>query len=80
MNMLVSAGSDGYIHCRAMSNADPSEWEVTSMDISRCCLIEDDRKKDDTRSIQSRVTALCTIYEESKRAVIAAATSASDSH
>ena len=75
MNILVSCGSDKYIHCRAMSNADPSEWEVASMDISRCCVIEDDRKKDDTQSIQSKVTALCTIYEESKRAVIAAATS-----
>ena len=64
MNVLVSVGSDGYIHCREMRDSSSSEWEAVSLNLSS-----------DAQSTQRKATSLCIVHEESKRAMIAVGTS-----
>jgi len=74
MNVLVSVGSDGYIHCREMGGSNPSEWDVISLNVSTCCGVEN-RKEVNAQSTQRKATSLCIVHEESKQAIIAVGTS-----
>ena len=72
MGILVSIGSDGYVHCRLMDNScmNPSEWKVVSLDITDYF-----RKDSDTISTQRKATSLCIIHEDSSKAQICVGTS-----
>jgi len=73
MGVLVSVGSDGYVHFRLMdSTSNPSEWKwkVVSLDISKYF-----RKDSDTISIQRKATSLCIVNEDSRKAEICVGTS-----
>jgi len=71
MGVLVSIGSDGYVHCRLMDSSNhPSEWKVVSLDITDYF-----RKDSDTISTQRKATSLCIVYDESRNSVICVGTS-----
>ena len=71
MGVLVSIGSDGYVHCRLMDSSNhPSKWKVVSLDISDYF-----RKDNDTISSQRKATSLCIVYEESRSSIVCVGTS-----
>ena len=71
MGVLVSVGSDGYVHCRLMDSSNhPSEWKLASLDITDYF-----RKDSDTMSTQRKATSLCIVYEDSRKAEICVGTS-----
>jgi len=71
MGVLVSIGSDGYVHCRLMdSSSRPSEWNKVSLDITDYF-----RKDSDTISKQRKATSMCIVYEDTRKAKIGVGTS-----
>ena len=71
MGVLVSIGSDGYVHCRLIDSApNPLKWKVVSLDITDYF-----RKDSDTILTQRKATSLCIVYEDSRKAEMCVGTS-----
>ncbi|KAL7527103.1 hypothetical protein ACHAXR_001804 [Thalassiosira sp. AJA248-18] len=74
LNVLISVGNDGCIQCRLMDNSNLSEWDVTTLNLA-----DHDGFMEPSGSNASmagrKITSLCIVQEEPKRAIIAVGTS-----
>lgn len=72
LNVLISIGSDGIVQCRDMLSGDSLDaWSLATLDLNLTitCLNEDEI------SSEIKITSLCSVMQDSNKAVIAIGTS-----
>ena len=70
LNVLVSVGNDGFVHCREINEDSFESWATTSL------CINDELKASDEKSELSlfKITSSCIVEDDSRRAIVAIGT------